>query len=67
MSSRADYALAPEWHGDADALAVEKRIEALKVDPNLLLKLQRWAERELNHAIEAAAENEYAAELDDED
>jgi hypothetical protein len=67
MSSRSNAALAPEWHGDADALACEAKREELKNDPDLLLHLQRWASRELDHAIEAAAENMYAAEADNGD
>ena len=68
MTSRHNSALAPEWFGDADSLAVDALYDELKCLPDgeLLQKLRDNAAREFDRAIVAAAENIYANSGDDE-
>ncbi len=68
MSSRANYALAPEWH-DADSVAVDALYHEFRCLPGdeLVKVLETYAARELKHALEAAAENKYADMADNGD
>lgn len=69
MSSRHNSALAPDWHGDADAVAVDARYHALLELPGdeLVKVLNENAKRDFERAVATAAENMYAADADNGD